>query len=479
MLTDEERRVLRALAAADGASFTDLVRIAQLDPAQAFRGADLRDVDFGESDLFGYDFTEADLSGANLEHATIAGAIFTHCLTTRTRWPRPSGAAEQSFSPVINRNPSGRPSPPDVEESPTGALTEMQQHAAEQMFSDLMGKRRALVLMPARTGRGAVLEEVICKTVWDGGYVPILLLVNTVVEREHFAHRLRSRLGPSAVEISRTVRELGQTSLLSTQVTVSNATYRDLNQLDRNFSSNLFSKFPMVLTTALEKVVQLERKCLFNLNDLCLGSVDSLPIAINRPDRRQFEARMHRLFGNASFVLEVEEAIYRGLLKPVRILRMHQDWYHFRPQKRGGAGFNDYYNNLHPIAEEIWQLFTVSKLASLFVLAKDDRELTALRDLLEDYRYFSPGMLTRLGGRWSEGRLSQPVHRMSGIILASVSQQSMEAARRHPHVAVATPLSVARAQDLAYRPPGMMKAGEARLYDLADAFSDFPNLEQL
>src|SRR3954453_14777801 len=51
-------------------SFVSLARIAELDPAHDFRGANLRGVDFGTDDLSGFDFSGADLTGADLSRAT-------------------------------------------------------------------------------------------------------------------------------------------------------------------------------------------------------------------------------------------------------------------------------------------------------------------------------------------------------------------------------------------------------------------------
>lgn len=451
MLTNKERRTLRALAAADGAPFTELVRIAGLDPAHTFRGADLHDVDFGESDLFGYDFTEADLSGANLERASIRGAIFVRCRTRRTRWPRP----------------------PIDEKPPARALNDMQRHAAECMLNDLESKRRALVLMPLGTGRSAVLEEVIFRTFSEyRQHDRALLLVNTVAEREDFARRLSERLGFGVVTAARTIRDLP----FLDGVIACNATYRELGQLDPETAQKLLGNFGAIFTTSLEKVVQLERAGRDMLSETGIGAIDSLPIASDRPDRRQFIQRMHRLFGEPSFVYSVEDAVGNDLLRPVHILQISDRDGHYpeyrarKPQTR-----HDLYDFLSPIADQIARLVETSHPPSLFVLAKNDEHISLLQELLHDRGHSGPGMVTRLGGRWNEQRLAQPIDQIPGIVLASVSRQSMEAARRHSHVVVAATLSVARAQDLAYRPRSFAGSGKATIYDLTGAFSGFPH----
>jgi hypothetical protein len=60
----EIRRILRIVDAKTD-SFAALTKLAGLDPSRAFRGADLRGLNFGTDDLTGFDFTRADLRGAD------------------------------------------------------------------------------------------------------------------------------------------------------------------------------------------------------------------------------------------------------------------------------------------------------------------------------------------------------------------------------------------------------------------------------
>lgn len=90
-LSRSERATLAALAAADGSTFTELVRIAKLDPAKAFRDADLSGIDFAGCDLSGYDFSGADLTGSSFRHASTDGAIFKRAKTAGTAWPNGHG----------------------------------------------------------------------------------------------------------------------------------------------------------------------------------------------------------------------------------------------------------------------------------------------------------------------------------------------------------------------------------------------------
>jgi len=78
-----------AVLAAHGADFITLARLGGLDPSRHFRGADLRNVDFGEDNLADTDFTGADFRGANLER--VRGLNISNLVgvksDARTRWP--------------------------------------------------------------------------------------------------------------------------------------------------------------------------------------------------------------------------------------------------------------------------------------------------------------------------------------------------------------------------------------------------------
>ncbi len=66
----------QAVADAETEVFSELVKLAGLDPAQALRFANFSGVDFAGSNLQGFDFTGARLIGCNFHGASIAGARF-------------------------------------------------------------------------------------------------------------------------------------------------------------------------------------------------------------------------------------------------------------------------------------------------------------------------------------------------------------------------------------------------------------------
>jgi uncharacterized protein YjbI with pentapeptide repeats len=77
-------RLINILAKPEEDDFATLVHMSGLDPAQAFRGADLRKVDFGAANLFGFDVSGADLREANL---TCAQGLEGLRYNDATRWP--------------------------------------------------------------------------------------------------------------------------------------------------------------------------------------------------------------------------------------------------------------------------------------------------------------------------------------------------------------------------------------------------------
>jgi len=76
--------VIETALAENNPSFRALAEAAKLDPAQDFRGADLRGVDLRDEDLKGFDFSDADLTGADLRRAKVTGAIFARTILDGT-----------------------------------------------------------------------------------------------------------------------------------------------------------------------------------------------------------------------------------------------------------------------------------------------------------------------------------------------------------------------------------------------------------
>lgn len=86
-LTPAQLAIWKALTETSADGFEDLVRLAGLDPALDFQGADLTAVDFGTADLRSYDFSGADLSGADLSRARVVPGALKDATTIGARLP--------------------------------------------------------------------------------------------------------------------------------------------------------------------------------------------------------------------------------------------------------------------------------------------------------------------------------------------------------------------------------------------------------
>ena len=114
-LTRDDLRRLAAVAHARGLGFVELVGLAELDPATAFRGAVIQGADLRGQDLAGFDFSGAifvrcDLTGADLSRTTgvtarmLDGAIHDRA----TRLPSRLRAAFWSGAPPVWAEDWGR-----------------------------------------------------------------------------------------------------------------------------------------------------------------------------------------------------------------------------------------------------------------------------------------------------------------------------------------------------------------------------------
>ncbi|WP_394692201.1 pentapeptide repeat-containing protein [Hyphobacterium sp.] len=68
-------------------TFSELLKVAKINPTHELRGADLRNIDFEGCDLSGFDFSRADLRGADFSHANFVGAKFTGADLRDCKWP--------------------------------------------------------------------------------------------------------------------------------------------------------------------------------------------------------------------------------------------------------------------------------------------------------------------------------------------------------------------------------------------------------
>jgi formylglycine-generating enzyme required for sulfatase activity len=120
MINKEQRRILGQLRDSQDVPFSEMVRMAGLDPATDFVGATLRNVNFRTSDLAGYSFARADLTGADMtkakgkERLVLTGAITRDAEGLPDHAMRPSDPALQvgetrdaPHLPTLVRIPAG------------------------------------------------------------------------------------------------------------------------------------------------------------------------------------------------------------------------------------------------------------------------------------------------------------------------------------------------------------------------------------
>ena len=108
-LTPKQRDIALAILEHPSDSFVELSQLAGLDPASAFREANLRRVDFGTDDLSGFDFSGADLSLADFSRARgLDCALFDGAITDGTRW-HPSSLAPEGISIGVAEAPEFSP----------------------------------------------------------------------------------------------------------------------------------------------------------------------------------------------------------------------------------------------------------------------------------------------------------------------------------------------------------------------------------
>jgi hypothetical protein len=74
-ITEDAIRRAVLVAHANDARFVELVGMAELDRATAFRGASLRNTDLRSQELSGFDFTDANFDGADLRGADFSGSL--------------------------------------------------------------------------------------------------------------------------------------------------------------------------------------------------------------------------------------------------------------------------------------------------------------------------------------------------------------------------------------------------------------------
>lgn len=455
MLSDSDKQTLLAIAAANGANFVELARIAGLEPSSAFRGADLRDVDFQGCDLNGFDFTGADLSGASFEGASLNGAIFKDV---------PLATAYASVRPT-KRQPDG----------PVNgtALTAEQSRSLNLMQEALDERGRALALMPMGTGRSKVILELIALTAPKYGRTGVI--VTSAAERDQMISLLRDRMPGQQVISSRDAREKLEWDGI---VVHSSSPY------DRDFKYLLevtFSHLDLLFSTSLERLSAFIRLTADRPDFVRMAVFETPLIDVGGKDFAQQKRLVHELFGKPTVEFRVEEALKTGLLVQAKIVQPYVPA--VTPPSRTmfsttpGPSPEELSHQLQPVTDELVTILHAMRPQSLLVLCRDPAQSKSVNALLSERLSEAEG-IKMASLRWSAEKIRSILTHKGGIVIAPLSRQSLNAARLLPNVAVLTPMRLTLAQELAFRPADRFSRGVAPLViDLANAFTGFPSVE--
>lgn len=452
MITPAARSRLLEIAAADGATFVEIVKISGLDPASAFRGADLRGVDFAGSDLRGFDFTDANLREASFRGASLLGAVFDE------------GAVALSAPMVAELSPHpGRP-----------ALTLLQLDCIESVLRDLAERGRALALMPLGTGRSAVLREVAARAMRPGDRAAVI--VGTAAEREQAIRSLRERLSDGWVLSSK--EALGNPGWRG--IVVHGATAYDRGFADLLGATGL--NLDLIISTSLDRLQGFLRAADGAFDHVQTAAIESPIFRPQGSDGERTDLLVRRMFIVPSYLLTIEHAVATGVLLPARLLQPfgRSSFPRARTMFTGPSertGTNEVHQFLEPVANDIMRAGGLLPLERLLVLCRDVQQAQVMQVLLQQ-RMGTRSVVRRASQRWSANRIAHDLLDGGGVTVAATSRQSIDAARRLAHVVVATPLRSAAAQEIAFRVPAIFHgAPYPTVLDLAGAFDGFPGVE--
>lgn len=299
MLDDREVRILVALKQSDGATFTDLMEIAGLDPGRDLRGADLRGVNFAGCDLAGYDFSGAMLAGSSFRDALVEGAIFDRADLSAVRWP-------QGYAPEAD----GR-----IRRSRRPQLHARQLEIADALYKALRGGplARAVAVLPPGVGKTTILSEVFSRLPNLKAFRRGLILTETIAERDQLVSSLR-KWGVGTCD-AREVERLGSIEAgLALVETFGNYT-RLRADLDPQSDDhpNPFKCSHVAFTSLPTR----RRSDIASIADgpsapAALAFVESVVGA--RIEERLTRGKLGEIFGAVTFVYDVTQAVDDGLL---------------------------------------------------------------------------------------------------------------------------------------------------------------------
>lgn len=224
------------------------------------------------------------------------------------------------------------------------------------------------------------------------------------------------------------------------------------------------------------------RAAVGSLDFVLTAAFDTPLLEGHGPESNRLATLVHKLFGEPTIRLGIEQAVASGVLTQARIIQPFAQ--RGVPAQRSifpAAAEPDTSDELRqalaPLAADLIYAGRAMRLRSLLVLCRDVPQARAVHSLL-DKRWPDAENVRRAPQSWPAERIVEKLSERGGVVVAATSRQSVDAARASTNVAVLTPLRLPTAQEIAFRSSMHPQQGSLPLVlDFADAFRGFPNLE--
>ena len=462
MLSQAAADVLVALRGANGAPFTELVRIAGLDPSTDLRNADLSGVDFAGCDLSGYDFSGAILANASFAGAKTESARFDRADLTGVRW---AAGRRPDASPTLHSHPL--------------RLRPWERQAVDVLTRELLQARpaRALAVLPPGVGRTSIVAATFRALVASGDVARGLILTESVVLREGLSHRLRE----AGVVCRHLLVASGNPASARGEVIVD--TFANYTRLRRETGSTAREFQPMMeishyafLSLPTRRRAEIAAIALELAAPSILAIADGTDNGLEGAEgRTRMRGRLRLVFDHVSFEYTLAQAIGDGVLRPADVddrsflverYREHRGV----PEERGQAVIE---GSLFDFTEEIARLGDAPRV----LLIVPDTDL--IEPAMTGYR---EAMIPRPGGQpihlvpisSRHGRVAEQrsaAARPGAVVVTTPSQVDASLVRIMEAVGVLAPLPDRVAMVLAYPPAAAGRGAALPVLDYVGSMS--------
>ena len=244
-----------------------------------------------------------------------------------------------------------------------------------------------------------------------------------------------------------------------------------------------FAYIDLLFSTSLERLQRFTRTTENRLGFVRMAVFETPLIDIGNRDFARQNRLVRELFDKPTFEYRIEGALEAGQLIQAKIVQPdvlvpippRQGMFTSAPQQAP----EELLHQLQPLTGELVGILHSMRLQSLLLLCRDPTQAKAIYILLceafpraEAIRSSSP--------RWSAEKIRSELISNGGIIVAPLTRQSVDAARLLPNIAVFTPMRLALAQELAFRPAvAFSRTMVPLVVDFAGAFTGFPLVENV